>query len=169
MSIVMALLAMVSISAQPSCDDPDADIWVKDMHERVESFDLLARYATERFGPPQTCHGSVTSEFDGMKFGFLRLGYRGGATFEVETVPPEGSMVTLRAASGLGDIAFAREALEDYAFNIGLEVDWDTPSETMEGGERIQSFHDSDSGLNARASLIFREDLLVAVRLSMAL
>ena len=92
----------------PTCDGPDGDLWVRELRERVLRFDDLAAFAVELYGTPLTCEGVVTAEFDGMKFGSLRLGFPEGATFQVETQPPEASMATLRAPSGFADEEVAR-------------------------------------------------------------
>jgi len=153
----------------PACDAPDADAWVRDLRERVVQFDDLAGFAMESYGAPLTCEGVVSNEFDGMSFGSLRLGFSEGVTFQVETQPPESSSVTLRAPSGFADEASARMALERYAADIGLDIDWTAPEVTTEAGKRTETFWDPDSGLNASASVVFEDGSLVAMRLSLAL
>ena len=111
----------------------------------------------------------MTTEFDGAKFGTLLLGFAEGVTFEVRTMPPESSVSTLSASSGFGDESLVREALRRYSTEIGLAIDWTTPEVTMEGDEVVHAFWDPEPGLNASASLIFAEDILVAVRVSVAL
>jgi hypothetical protein len=129
----------------------------------------LVDFAVELFGPPLTCEGSVTTEFDGVKFGALRLGFADSVAFQIETMPPETSIVTLRTFSGFDGNDSARHLLEAYSADIGLDIDWTTPTSTVEGEERVQTFWDPDTGLNASASLFFKGDTLVALRLSMAL
>ena len=153
----------------PACDAPDSDPWVRDLRDRVLGFDDLAIFAVEAYGAPLTCEGKVTDEFDGMSFGSLHLGFSDGVTFQVETQPPEASSVTLRAPSGFADGASARQALERYGADIGLDIDWTAPEVTTEAGERTERYWDPDSGLNASASLLFRDESLVAMRLSLAL
>lgn len=152
------------------CDDPLADAWVRDARDRVLSFDGLVRYAVERYGEPTTCEGAVTTEFDGMLFGTLRLTFAGGAIFEMETMPPEASVVTLQRPEGFDDASGLREAFVRYVNDIGVEVDWTaTPEITEQDGRRTEQYWDPDTGLNASASLVFEGDRLVAVRFSMAL
>ena len=153
----------------PACDAPDSDPWVRELRDRVLGFDDLATFAVESYGAPLTCEGRVMDEFDGMSFGSLRLGFSDGVTFQVETQPPEASAVTLRAPSGFGDEASARQALERYAADIGLDIDWTTPEVTTETGESTETFWDPEPGLNASASLVFADGSLVALRLSLAL
>ena len=133
------------------------------------SSDMLANYAVKLYGPPLSCEGTVTSEFDGSKFGMVRLGFSKGVTFTVETLPPETSIITLRCPAGFDDQASARRALAAYSSSVGLRIDWTAPTETKEGGERIQSFWDPDPGVNGSTSLVFSGDTLVALRFSMAL
>jgi len=158
-----------SIVTWPACDGPEADPWVRELRDRVLRFDELAGFAVGSYGAPLTCEGAVSTEFDGMKFGSLCLGFSEGATFRVETLPPESSVVTLRVPSGFTDEAAARQSLEVYAADVGLEIDWTTPEFTTEGDEQVQTFWDPDPGLNGSVSMIFLEGTLVAVRLSMAL
>ena len=153
----------------PACDGPDEDPWVLELRERILQFDDLAGFAVESYGAPLTCEGAVTTEFDGMKYGSLRLGFSEGAGFQVETMPPEASVVTLRAPTGFEDEAQARQVLEGYADSIGLEIDWTAPEVTTEAGERTETFWDPDTGLNGSVSLIFADSSLVGLRLRMAL
>jgi hypothetical protein len=133
------------------------------------SYDELARFTQERFGTPTACHGTVTDEFDGAKFGILLLSFPGGISLEVVTMPSESSLTTLRAESGFSDEAEVRQAIQSYAEGIGLELDWSRPEVTAEVGHLVHRFWDPETGLNAAASLIFSEGRLVAVRVSMAL
>jgi hypothetical protein len=111
----------------------------------------------------------VTAEFDGMKFGSLRLEFSEGSTFQVETLPPELSRVTLLSPSGFADEEVARSVLVSYAEGIGVEIDWTAPEVTKVAGEKVEEFRDPDQGLNASASLVYVDGSLVGVRFSMAL
>ena len=73
-----------------------------ELRDRVLAYDVLSRFAVESYGAPLTCEGVVTSEFDGMTFGSLRLGFSAGASLLVETWPPEASAVALRVPGGAG-------------------------------------------------------------------
>jgi len=155
--------------AWPSCDAPEADLWVRQMRERVLHFDDLAVYAAESFGEPMSCEGMVTAEFDGMKFGSLRLEFSEGSTFQVETLPPELSRVTLRSPSGFADEEVAWDVLVSYAEDIGVEIDWTASTVTVDAGEMIETYRDPDPGLNASVALIRQDGSLVGMRFSMAL
>jgi len=152
-----------------ACDGPDADPWARELRDRVLGFDELVGFALEEHGAPLTCEGAVRTEFDGMKFGSLRLTFSEGATFQIETMPPEASAVTLRAPSGFADEELARQVLEDYTERIGVGIDWTAGESTSEGHERVERFWDPDEGLNASASLVYAGGSLVALRFSMAL
>jgi len=170
--VMVALLALAAGSDAPgaqSCEGPGVDPWVDGLRDRVLSTNPMVHYAIELFGPPLTCEGSVTTEFDGVKLGAVRLGFADSVTFRIETMPPETSIVTLRTSSGFDDEDSARKAIEAYSADIGLDIDWAKPTSTVEGEERVQTFWDPDTGLNASASLFFKEDTLVALRFSMAL
>lgn len=156
-------------SVAEACDGPRADAWVADFRDRVLAHDRLAHFAVLHHGQPTACEGEVTSEFDGARFGVVVLTFSGGVTLEVETMPPEASITTLRAPSGFPDETGVREALQDHANGIGLAIDWTTPEVGSEGAEVVHAFRDPDPGLNASASLIYLDGELVAVRLSMAL
>lgn len=173
--LLAGVLAAGSVTggvAQPStgpCDGPDGNPWVSALRDRVLAYNGLARYAVERHGTALTCEGAVTAEFDGNQFGMVRLRFAGDVTLTVETMPPEASVVMLRSVSGFEDADAVRHALRDYVSGAGIAVDWTTPEETEENGERVLTFWDPTPGLNGSASLIYRGDVLVAIRFSMAL
>ena len=168
----MVLAAATVLSGGPhrqvACEGPDIDPFVTVLRDRVVNFDGMAGYATDTFGAPLECEGAVTSEFDGAKYGTVRLSYAGGVVFELETMPPEISVVALRAPDGFEDEAAARSLLREYAIGRGANPDWDDPETTTEDGERIERYWDPEPGLNASASYVFRGDVLVALRFSMA-
>lgn len=169
---IVALLALAGVPASPwtPCDASDVDPWVTERRDLTMHSSPLVGYAVERYGPLASCEGAVTEEFDGMKSGFLQLGFAEGVTYRLETMPLETSIVTLRApSSGFDDEDAARLLLESYSANIGLHIDWSAPMATTEGDEHVQSFSDPEPGLNAKASLIYAGETLVAMRLSMAL
>lgn len=151
------------------CEGPEVDRWVTDFRDRITAYHGLAHFASEQFGSPTGCQGRVTTEFDGMMFGILVLKFAEGLSLEVETFPPETTVTTLRTAWGFDDETLVREALRAHAADTGLAVDWTTPEVTMDGNEEVHTFWDPEPGLNASASLIYRNSRLVAVRLSMAL
>jgi len=155
--------------ALPPCDTPQADAWVTHLRDRVLQFDLLAKYAVQRYGLPISCEGSVTAEYDGSEFGILRLGFEGGASFEIETQPPETSIATLRNPAGFADEDAARRTLEAYCDDIGVDIDWTVDETTVDGDERLVTYSDPEEGLNAMASLIYRGGTLVGLRFSLAL
>lgn len=151
-----------------ACEGAQVDPWVTQLRDRFLRFDELAHFAIETHGSPSSCDGSVTTEFDGAKFGVVLLTFEGGITLEVETMPPGVSRVTLRSPTGFDDEDSVRVALVSYALGTGLQIDWEVPTTATDGGERIESYWDPTPGLNASAALIFSEDALVAVRLGMA-
>ena len=173
------LLLAVALAVSPSaatttavgraCEGPDVDPWVADFRARVESYDGLYRFAVERFGAPLTCEGEVTMEFDGARFGALRFGFQDGASYAVESLPPETSIAVLRAPGGLQDADAVRTMLRAHTAAVGLAIDWSAPEIGEEGGDVVHTFWDPEPGLNASASLIFMGDALVGVRVSMAL
>jgi hypothetical protein len=174
MSVLELLVVSFAWASQPvaparQCEGPDVDPWVTDFRSRVESYDALYQLAADRYGPPTECEGTVTMEFDGARFGSLVLGFPGGVTFAVETMPPESSVTTLRAPGAFEEPELVRRGLEDYASGRGLAIDWSTPEISEDAGEVIHTFWAPEPGLNASASLIFSGDALVGVRMSMAL
>jgi hypothetical protein len=133
------------------------------------AFDGLAHFARGAYGEPIACDGAVLDEFDGVRFGRLTLSFDDGVTLEVQTMPPEASVITLSHDAGFDDVEEVRALLRDYASERGLSIDWTTPEVTAEGDDTVHSFWDPDSGLNGSAALILRDDRLIGVRLSMAL
>jgi pimeloyl-ACP methyl ester carboxylesterase len=158
-----------STRSMPACDGPDADPWVTGLRDRVLDFDELVAFAVAAYGAPLECGGEVSTEFDGMKFGSVRLDFSEGVSFEVETLPPEASVATLSAPSGFADEVLARQVLQVYTERIGVEIDWTASEITDQEDERIETFRDPDSGLNASASHVYSGDSLVGLRFSMAL
>ena len=156
------------VVGQPCDLSADSD-WVRDTYERTTSFDTLAVYAIERFGPPTSCDGSVTQIFDGSHFGRLTLNFPKDVAFRLETFPPESSVATLISPSGFADDEEIRGLLKTYAETIGLEIDWRTPDVAATGNERTETYWDPDDGINASARLTFLDDRLVSVAVSLAL
>ncbi|MDH4351576.1 MAG: hypothetical protein OEY20_09145 [Gemmatimonadota bacterium] len=154
---------------QRPCDGPDVDPWVGELRDRVLTYNGLARVAVERYGVPITCEGAVTTEFDGMRFGFVHLRFREGVRLRVETMPPETSVVLLQAASGFDDAPFVIEALHQYARDVGVAIDWQAPHTSIDGDRRVETYQDPEPGLNASASLRFVEGRLMAVEFGLAI
>jgi hypothetical protein len=172
--VLLALVAAtlspaLPLAAQTPCEGPGADPWVVDFRDRVLAYSSLAAFAAATHGPPVSCQGAITMEFDGANYGSLELAYAGGVTLTVETQPIETSIVTLRSEPGFADPAAVRAALRAYTEGIGVAIDWDSPDITTEGPESVETFWDPEAGLNASASLLNSDGRLVAVRFSMAL
>jgi len=174
--VVLALLAPLGSApgeeARPDplpCDDPAADAWVAAQRDRVISANGLEAFASEVFGAWTACSGEVTTRFDGTSFGVVVLRHGDAAVLRVETMPPETSLVTLRALEGFPDEPSAREALEAYARAIGVSPDWRRPEIAREGELEVRGYADPDPGLNATASLVYRGDTLVELRFTLAL
>ena len=151
------------------CEDPGAHPWIVDFRDRVLSFNDLHRLAVAQLGEPISCDGEITTEFDGVFYGRLVIGYSNDASLVVETMPIETSIVELRVPAGFDDPETARAALADYTQGIGLEIDWEAAETTTEGPETVHTHWDPETGLNASASLVFVGDRLVGIRVSMAL
>ncbi|MEZ4416206.1 MAG: hypothetical protein R3E10_10720 [Gemmatimonadota bacterium] len=151
------------------CDGPGAHPWLVETRDRLLAEDRLAGHAVQRFGPPLRCEGSIGMEEAGAVFGTVRLGFAEGASLELTTLPPESSILTLRAPQGLGADAEARSLLERYASERGLHVEWDSYEVTQEGDETLHTWWDPDPGLNASVSLLYSQKRLVGLRVSMAL
>lgn len=151
------------------CEGAGVDPWITDLRDRVMQYSGFADFAVQNYGPTTACEGAVTTEFDGAKFGRVVLAFGDGVTLAVETLPPESSITTLRASGGFRDEAEARTLLREQATRRGLSIDWTAPEIRTEGAEEVHQFWDPETGLNASASLIFRNDTLVGVRLSVAL
>lgn len=159
----------VSTGIRPACDEPNADPWVTEVRDRVLAFDELVAFAVAAYGAPLRCEGEVNAEFDGMRFGSVRLDFSEGASFEIETAPPEASLATLSAPSGFADEVLARQVLQVYTERIGVEIEWAAPEITAQGDQQVETFWDPDPGLNASASLVYAAGTLVELRFSMAL
>ena len=151
------------------CDGPAAEPWVTELRDRLLASDALAHYAVEQFGEPRTCDGAVTSDSDLGVFGRLVLGFANGETLEVETMPPETQILRLRAPDGIHAEASAKAVMRSYAFGIGLQIDWSAPRVQTTGTTREETFWDPGDGLNASVTFSYRGDVLVGMRLSLAL
>ena len=159
----------IPVQERQQCGVEGVDPWVAGLRDRVMTYDGLARFAVDRFGALTSCEGAVTAEFDGSRFGKVLLGFPEGVSLEVETMPVESSVTTLRSEKGFQDGSRMRQLLEEYTGGMGLEIDWSAAEVHTEGTELIQQYWDPDPGLNASASLIYSGDRLVAVRVSLAL
>ena len=164
----MSAQPVLALQERP-CDDPELDPWVAALHERVVRFNGLAEFAIGTWGELTACSGEVTTEFDGVRYGRLRLTFEGGATLEVETQPIETSIVALRSPAGFPDPIAAESALRAYAAGVGVSIDWGRPERLEEGALRSATYRDPEPGLNASAVLVTTEDRLVEVRFSLAL
>ena len=172
--VVLPISSGVAVSASASsavapCTGPDADPWAAAFRGRTLSFNSLAQFAVAEFGGPVDCDGAVTTEFDGARYGTLLLTFQGGVALEVETLPIETSIVTLRSSAGFEHRGRVEDALRSYAAQIGVSIDWTQPEQSMDDDESTATYWDPDPGLNASASLVSADGRLVAVRLSMAL
>lgn len=152
-----------------ACDGPDGDPWVTATADRVPRFDGMFAFAIEHHGEATGCSGRVTDEFDGARFGVVTWTFTGGVVFELQTMPPETSRVSLRVPEGFEDPVAATAALRAYTDGIGVAIDWDAPQVLLEGDAEVRSHWDPESGLNASASLVFVGEALVELRFSMAL
>jgi hypothetical protein len=128
----------------------------------------LYRYAVEQLGPPTACEGKRRG-VEEADIGRLRFSFAGGGLFQIETALPESSRVVLEVPAGFADEAGARSALESYAREIGVRIDWSKPSEEAASArERVVTYWDPTPGLNAGADLVYRQGKLVRIALHLA-
>ncbi len=167
-AVLLTAAAPVSGQAVP-CDAAGADPWVVSLRDRVLRFDDLAAFAVEKWGDPVGCEGEVTMDFDGARYGVLRLDFEDGVALSVETQPIETSIVTLGRTAGFADPEAVAAALRSYTTEVGVSIDWEDPETLTQGEEESQVFRDPTPGLNASAALVTRGGMLVRVRFSMAL
>lgn len=168
----LAALALgwpASARAQIACGDPDADATIADFRDRVLASNGLARFATNELGLPEACEYEVTTEFDGVEYGRLRLSYSDSVTLTVASWPPETTVITLESVSGFADAEGVEAALRAYTEELGFSIDWSTPELSVEGGESTTIYWDPEPGLNASASLTRSGGSLVEARVSWAL
>ena len=168
---VLALMAHPPLppgSFSGRCDAPETDGWVRELRDRF-MLGSMTVWTVERLGEPTSCEGTVTRVYEGVKYGSVVLGFAGGGTLGVETMPPETSIVTLRVPGGFSDDEDARRMVETYAAEIGLRIDWSGGIWESEGKERVRTFRDPDEGLNASVSFFYSGEDLMALRVSMAL
>lgn len=150
------------------CDTPETDPWVRALRARILSFDALAHYAIQLYGPPEACEGSVSLELEGEKFGVLHLDFSGSASLRIETMPPEASVLMFSVEVGFEDEAAARGLLESYALSRGLDIDWSNPTVEGDSRTRVETFWDPQPGVNGSVTLHFVEEILVGLGLSLA-
>lgn len=165
--VVMELATWASARRGP-CDGENADPWVAATAERARNHDGLLHFAIGKLGQPVECEGRVTDEFDSESFGTVLFRFSEGATFELETMPPSVSIVTLRDSGGFDEPAEVLEALRSYTVGRGLSIVWEDPERSAGGDEVIEQFWDPEPGLNASASLTWSSGVLVSVRVSLA-
>jgi predicted TIM-barrel fold metal-dependent hydrolase len=151
-----------------SCEDQNADPWVVAAADRIRGEDDLFRFAASEFGRPIACAGSVAGAFDGAEFGAVLFRFPEGVSFELETMPPAVSMVTLRRPAGFSDPDRILAAVRSYAAGRGLSIRWAEPERTVDGEEVVERYWDPAPGLNASAALTWSSGRLVSVRVSLA-
>lgn len=151
-----------------ACEGPDVDPFVTDLRDRVLRYNGLAHWLIEAQGQPLTCEGSVTSEFDGALFGTVTLGFPDGTTLQIETMPPEISLVSVGNVSGFTDEEALRRVVETYTSDGGLDIDWSTPEVSDGPDGRVETYWDPTPGLNASVAFTYIDGVLVSVRVGMA-
>jgi len=161
--------SLVAGAPMQPCEDAATGSWIANLRERLLSFDVLGRHAVERFGAPTACRGEVTSEFDGMEFGRLRLEFPGGAALQVESFPPESSRVELTVPGGFPDENQARRLLRAYVDEIGAGVDWSAPELAKEDGATVEIYWATDPELNVSAQVVSTGGKITTLRFAMAL
>ena len=150
------------------CEGRSVDAWVAAAAERVRMYDDLFAFAVDRFGEPTGCYVRTATEFDGAQFGTVQYHFSSGVTFQLETMPPAVSIVTLRSEDGFADPEGVIEAVRLYSAGRGLAIDWEEPEHRGGAEDSIEQYWDPDPGLNGSVTLTRVAGALVAVRVSMA-
>lgn len=129
----------------------------------------LYRQIVQLYGQPIGCTGDVGErEREGdMR---LTLSWHDGATFEQSHMLPETFIIEYRHPGEVKHAQVLLKALREDARNMGLGIDWGTPTISQEGHNRIVEFNAPDAGVNGIARLVYNQSgQLVSIWLSLAL
>jgi len=138
--------------------------WQKTMKQ-----DQFYLYAVKLFNKPAACKGKFEGDIEESGNSVMILTFSNGATYSVETFPPESSMEKLRAPDGFPDEKEARSFMKRYSEERGVHIDWSKQEENHEGDEQSFTFWDPDDGLNAGVDLVYKNRKLVEISFHMAL
>ena len=152
--------------ASPGSECEDGPEWVVTRVRGLLDRDGLTAHAVEVFGDPVSCEGEVTTSFDGVEYGIVRLGFAGGASLQLETMPISTMIMTLDSPRGFDDEAL-RRSLAEYTASLGLRIHWDRPLEEETTSE-MTVFADPDPGLNAFVRLRLDGGRIRSVTVSVA-
>lgn len=152
----------------PNRQAVEEDPWLSDWRQIIMQ-DQLYQYAVSLFSGPINFEGKITTVFDGNKFGIARFSFSGGGEFRIETLPPESSITTLRAPNGFPDENDVGSFFKQYLQDIGLKIDWSKPEEQISNDEKIIKFFDPVPGFNATATMVYKDNKLIEIGVSMAI
>lgn len=174
-ALLAALLIASPARAQiVDCNTPEAEPWITETQARLLSEDDPAPRAVTRFvttvvrtlGEPTGCAGQVTSELDGASFGALTLTFAGDVELVFETMAPDFTIVSLEAAGGFPDPAWARGVMTAFTRDWSLDIDWTTAERATDGDLSTEAYWHPDTGVNGQIRFSYRGDVLVAVTVS---
>ncbi|NNF29680.1 MAG: hypothetical protein HKN73_20825 [Gemmatimonadetes bacterium] len=150
------------------CEEEGSDPWVRQLSSDLLARDGLLSFALSEFGPVVACAGEVTQRFDGRTFGQIAFEVGGGVTVEFETMPPAVWTATVSHPNGFVEETRLLEVARSYAAGLGLQVVWDGPERSSREGVDREQYWDPDPGLNGSVTVMRRQGVLVAIRVSMA-
>ena len=131
--------------------------------------DSFYRQLVKWQGPPSACKGSV-GKGEAQGESSLTFTWPDGSTFEQSSLLPETSVVRYSNVHGLARADEITAAFRDYAARQGLHIDWTSPHQETESGERVSRFDDPAPGVNGIARFSYdRQQRLIGVSLSIAL
>ena len=149
----------------------DFGLWENEWFDRIQENGLY-RYAAKIGGGVASRSVSDTTEFDGAKYGTLRVNFENGVRFSVKTSPPESALVELEFARNepsSKDAMEAMDALRVYTTDTGINIMWDSPLCHLIGGRRRCRYVGADDGVNAKAEVVFRDNSVELITLSFAI
>lgn len=144
-----------SAAPMPRCatESTDANGWASAFAARVQAYDGLFQYVVRTNGPPTRCSAHGLMYFDEKPFGTLRFAWRAGLTFDVTSMPPESSEITLRNPAGFPDQKKLIVYLRDYIKERGIPISFDR-SETRPFPKGTATVFESiEPGANASVRL----------------
>jgi hypothetical protein len=145
--------------------------WMKEMKMDKDSF---YQYAVRLFNQPIACKGEADGDAKGKvddedgAHNMIVFSFANGATYRIETFPPETGIDELLAPGGFPNEEEARSFIKQRSEEAGAHIDWSKPEERTEDDKQVHTYWDPEEP-NAGADLIYKNKKLVGIGFHMAL
>ena len=142
--------------------------WLQQSRDSVVK-ESLFRFAIEQAGRPISCEVKDWSITEEGKFGTLVYQFKNGATYSLESSPPETLAYAFSTSNGFAQESKAISSIKKAAAAKGLHVDWTEPQIEKSGDVETKTFWDPNEAVNGRAFLSWKNGQLISIGYGMAL